>query len=96
MPLFPDKNLLDRIYLAHTLRSTSFVEYISAKVAVAKMPRVSMSDFRAFMLPLPPLPLQQAFAEKIEAIEKQKEMIKNSIAEAETLLASRMQHYFEA
>ena len=55
-----------------------------------------MSDFRAFMLPLPPLSLQQAFAAKIEEIERQKEMIKNSIAEAETLLASRMQHYFEA
>lgn len=45
---------------------------------------------------LPPLPLQQAFAAKIEAIEKQKELVKRSIAEVETLLASRMQHYFEA
>lgn len=45
-------------------------------------------------VPLPPLPLQQAFATKIEAIEKQKELVKRSIAETETLLASRMQHYF--
>lgn len=45
---------------------------------------------------LPPLSLQQAFAAKIEAIEKQKELVKRSIAETETLLASRMQHYFEA
>ena len=37
-----------------------------------------------------------AFAAKIEAIEKQKELVKRSIAEAETLLAGRMQHYFEA
>ena len=37
-----------------------------------------------------------AFAAKIEAIEKQKELVKRSIAETETLLASRMQHYFEA
>jgi type I restriction enzyme S subunit len=43
---------------------------------------------------LPPLSLQQAFAEKIEAIEKQKELVKRSIAETKTLLASRMQHYF--
>ena len=47
-------------------------------------------------IPLPPLSLQQAFAAKIEAIEKQKELVKRSIAETETLLASRMQHYFEA
>ena len=44
---------------------------------------------------LPPLPLQQTFAQKVEAIEKQKELIKQSIIEAETLLASRMQYYFE-
>ena len=76
------------------LRSSSFVEYISAKVAGAKMPRVSMGDFRQFQIPLPPLPLQHQFATKIEAIEKQKELIKRSIAEVETLLASRMQYYF--
>ena len=96
VPLYPDKQYLDRIYLAQMLRSSSFVEFISAKVAGAKMPRVSMNDFRTFPIPLPPLSLQQAFAAKIEAIEKQKELIKQSIAEVETLLASRMQFYFDA
>ena len=43
---------------------------------------------------LPPLPLQQQFAEKIEAIEKQKELIKQSIKEVETLFNSRMDYYF--
>lgn len=43
---------------------------------------------------LPPLSLQQEFANKIEAIEKQKELIKQSIAETETLFNSRMDFYF--
>ena len=43
---------------------------------------------------LPPLTLQQSFAEKIEAIEKQKELIKQSITEAENLFSSRMDYYF--
>lgn len=43
---------------------------------------------------LPPLSLQQSFAEKIEAIEKQKEHIKQSITEVETLFNSRMDYYF--
>ena len=43
---------------------------------------------------LPPLSLQQAFASKIEAIEKQKELIKQSIKEVETLFNSRMDYYF--
>ena len=42
----------------------------------------------------PPLSLQQQFAEKIEAIEKQKEKIKQSIAETETLFNSRMDYWF--
>jgi type I restriction enzyme S subunit len=43
---------------------------------------------------LPPLPLQQEFAKKIEAIEKQKELIRKSIGEVETLFNSRMDYYF--
>lgn len=43
---------------------------------------------------LPPLPLQQSFASKIEAIEKQKALIKQSITETETLFNSRMDYYF--
>lgn len=42
----------------------------------------------------PPLPLQQQFASKIEAIEKQKELIKKSIKETEDLFNSRMDYYF--
>ena len=42
----------------------------------------------------PPLALQQEFADKIEAIEKQKELIKESIKETETLFNARMDYYF--
>ena len=37
---------------------------------------------------------QQEFADKIEAIEKQKELIKKSISETETLFNARMDYYF--
>ena len=42
----------------------------------------------------PPVDLQNKFASKIEAIEKQKELIKQSIAETEELFNSRMDYYF--
>ena len=41
-----------------------------------------------------PYKLQQEFADKIEAIEKQKELIKQSITETEELFNSRMAYYF--
>lgn len=49
---------------------------------------------REMELPFPPLSLQHSFASKVEAIEKQKELIKQSIAETELLFNSRMDHYF--
>jgi type I restriction enzyme S subunit len=51
--------------------------------------RVNQEDFI-----LPPIDLQKQFASKIEVIEKQKELIKQSIQEAETLFNSRMDYYF--
>ncbi len=48
-----------------------------------------------FNVAIPPLALQQQFAEKITAIEQQKTLIKQSLAEAETLFNSRMSYYFD-
>lgn len=45
-------------------------------------------------LVLPPLSLQQSFAQKVESIERQKELINQSIREAQTLFDSRMEYYF--
>ena len=47
------------------------------------------------LIPLPPLSLQQSFARKIEAIEQQKTQITATIKDLETLLASRMQYWFD-
>ena len=44
---------------------------------------------------LPPLPLQQSFAHKIEQIEQQKAAIQKTITDLETLLAARMQYWFD-
>ena len=43
---------------------------------------------------LPPISLQQEFTSKIEVIEKQKELIKQSLLETEKLFNSRMDYYF--
>ena len=44
---------------------------------------------------LPPFPLQHLFAQRIEQIERQKSAVQKSITDLETLLASRMQYWFE-
>ena len=54
----------------------------------------SVKTIKSTDISLPPLPLQQEFANKIEAIEKQKELIKQSITQTEELFNSRMNYYF--
>lgn len=46
-------------------------------------------------LPLPPLFHQRLFAQRIEQIEREKSEVQKSIQDLETLLASRMQYWFE-
>ena len=55
---------------------------------------LNLKLIQGFKVILPPLALQQEFASKIEAIEKQKELIKQSLSETETLFNSRMDYYF--
>lgn len=47
------------------------------------------------LLSVPPLSLQQLFASRIEAIETQKANVKTAIEKLETLLAARMQYWFD-
>lgn len=51
---------------------------------------------RDMLLPFPPLSLQQEFASKIKSIERQKEPIKQSLKDTETLFNSRMDYYFNS
>ena len=60
-----------------------------------KFKMANLSFVRSLPIVKPPLPLQQTFASKIEAIERQKALIQQSITETETLFNSRMDYYFD-
>ncbi len=95
VPLKPDKNRLNRYFLAYLLRSDQFVKYISEKVAGAKMPRVSMDMFRSFDLILPPIELQNKFEQFVKQVDKQKFEVKEQLAKLEELQNSLMKEYFK-
>lgn len=94
VPLLPKKGVLDRVFLAYLLRSPGFVSHINSRVAGAKMPRVTMSDFREFDVIIPSYKMQQQFAKQVEAIDAQRVVINSSITPAEDLFSSRMDKYF--
>ena len=57
-------------------------------------PGLSVKELNKIDLIIAPLDRQNEFAKKIEAIEKQKELVKRSIEETETLFNSRMDYWF--
>lgn len=90
IPLEP----LHKTYFVYLLRSSSMVKTLNATSGGARMPRTKMDIMKNMYIPVPAPYLQQQFAHRIEAIEKQKELIKSQLADAETLMAERMQYYF--
>lgn len=58
------------------------------------MKNISIPRFLSVKIKKVPLNKQNAIASKIEAIEQQKELIRQSIKEVETLFNSRMDYYF--
>lgn len=79
-------------YIAWTLFSMK--KLIEIMVNAPVVPIINKKEFASLQIPIPPLPLQHQFASKIEAIERQKELIKQSISETETLFNARMQEHF--
>lgn len=78
------------IYLQYLLQLHNLRSYARE----AMQPVISNSGLRNILIILPPLSLQQQFAEKIDAIEKQKERIRQSLTEVQQLFDSRMAFYF--
>lgn len=90
--IFPSDFLVP-IYLMFFLRNMK-PHYLKLAIGGAQ-PNISQSIIKATKIPLPPLPLQQLFATRIEAIEEQKANVKTAIEKLETLLAARMQYWFD-
>ena len=86
--------LLNPYYLASVLRHKRFLSYAIENSGRANIPKINREALFQFEMHLPPLPLQQAFASKIEAIEQMKEETKKALQEAETLFQARMDYWF--
>ena len=84
----------NRWFIYFQFKSKGVQDYIANYTKGIALKQINMKDVRAIPLVTPPLALQQSFAQKIETIEKQKELITASIKEMQTLFDSRMEYYF--
>ena len=95
LPLLPDKEFLNNVFLAVLLRSNEFLVYINDKVAGTKMPRVQMDVFRKFQVILPPVELQKQFSMFVRAADKSKFELQCGLDKLELLYKSLMQKCFD-
>ena len=76
------------------LNNNEMYDVIRSNMGGAAITRLTIKKIEQIKIPLPPLPLQQEFADKVEAIERQKSLIQQSIDEVQTLFGSRMDYWF--
>ena len=86
---------INTIFITYLFQNTYIKEQLDQiKKGTTSVWAIYYKDLQNISIVTPPLNLQHQFASKIEGIERQKELIKQSISETETLFNARMQHYF--
>lgn len=86
---------VNNMFIVNLMRCSSFSSYLLNQNKGGTQKFVALGAIRKLPIPLPPLSLQRLFAQRIEQIEREKSEVQKSIQDLETLLASRMQYWFE-
>ena len=90
--IFPNRDLTPE-YLYYFLISKK-AEFLKSAIGGAQA-NISQQIIRKTLIPLPPLSLQSSFTCKIRQIKLQKTAVQSTITDLETLLAARMQYWFD-
>ncbi len=88
--LRPKTPNLNQKFIIHVLRNNNYSRVISGSA----QPQLPITKLKKILLPLPPLALQNEFADFVVQIDKSQLAIQKSLEELETLKKSLMQEYF--
>lgn len=81
-------------YVLSFMQNTKIREQLTGGGRGCNIQNINQQNLGNQLILLPPLDMQQSFAKKIEAIEKQKELINQSIKEVQLLFDAKMDYYF--
>ena len=73
-PILVKKEICNREYMGYTLRNKYFLDYILAFSSRTNLPKVNKNQVEGFKLPLPPIELQDQFADFVKQVDKSKFM----------------------
>ena len=89
------KDMFEFEFLVHWLNTEAFQSAVKSKQYGAALQAIKFSTIQGINIIIPSLTVQRSFATRISQIDKQKQYIESSIKELESLLASRMQYWFD-
>ncbi|MBK9640190.1 MAG: restriction endonuclease subunit S [Saprospiraceae bacterium] len=92
--LFKLNNKINSQYLSHYLNSQSVYDSIRRSMGGAAITRLTLEKLKRIKVALPPLPLQQKYANIVERVEQLRVKQRESEKELENLFQSLMQKYF--
>lgn len=94
LPLRPNKEIIDKTFLAYFLRSPHFVRYINEKSSGAKMPRAKTKDLLMTKVPCPEIDAQKKIVKKFSRLEKVINCKKEEIQLFDELIKARFVEIF--
>ena len=94
MLLRPDYTKCTSEYLLYAVISDDVYQQALEKNNASTVAHVNVADVKRFIIPLPPINLQNKFATFVEQTDKLKFEIKEALEKLETLKKSLMQQYF--
>lgn len=91
VPLRPNQDKLNKIFFTYLLRSNQFVQFANDISSGTKMPRMPLKELREFKCILPPINLQERFAEIVRQADKSKYYVHNKLNNICHILTNQIQ-----
>lgn len=88
VPLRPNQDKLNKVFFTYLLRSDQFVQFANNISGGTKMPRMPLKELREFKCILPPINLQERFAEIVRQADKSKFELKRAIEAVDKVIKS--------
>ena len=92
--LKPISNIVNSVYMHSAILSNDVQRQIDERVKGIAQKTLNLSEIRKIVIPLPPLDLQNQFADFVQQVDKSKLAVKKTLEKAETLKKALMQEYF--
>lgn len=86
---------IKNIYVKIILSTSLFTYFVNKSNRGGTQKFISLSDIRSLEIPIPPIPLQEKFANIVNHIEEQKAQVNKALEDSQMLFDSLMQEYFE-